>query len=397
MTTQPIQRPKEHFDPITWIKKNLFSTWGNSLLTLVMLFIIYSILFPLLRWIFTVAEWDVVVVNIRLFMVGTFPQTEIWRVWVSIVLAAGLLGISWGLWPRVVGSVALTYGTALLFLALMPFSPSTRVWLGISGAIIFIGLLIGRKAFSDEHPTVRRWVAFGWIILLIVMIWLLRGLGIALPVIKTTQWGGLLLTLILAVTGIVLSFPFGVLLAVGRRSSLPIVSIFSTAFIEIIRGVPLVTVLFLFQIMLPIFIPGGESIDKVVRAIVGFTLFTAAYIAENVRGGLQAIPKGQYEASKALGLNPVMTMIFIILPQALRIVIPANVSQFVSLFKDTSLVFIASLLDLLGVGRSVLGQNEFIGFQTEVLLFVGSVYWVFAYSLTYVSRRLEDVLGVRHR
>ncbi len=401
MTTTPtppkIERPRERFDPLGWLKHNLFSGWWNSLLTIVTLWLLYSILRPLLTWIFTQAEWEVVVANLRLFMVGTFPPEEIWRVWTCVVLTAGLMGLSWGLWPRVVGGVAISYGSVLLFLALLPFDPTNRVWLAACGVLIFLGMVIGRRLVADKHPTIARWVAFGWIILMFVVVWLLRGIGLSLPVIKTTQWGGLLLTMVLAIASIVLSFPLGVLLAIGRRSSLPVVSLFCTIFIEVIRGVPLVTVLFMFQIMLPLFIPGGENIDKVIRAIVGFTLFTAAYIAENVRGGLQAIPQGQSEAARALGLNPVLTMGFIVLPQALRIVIPANVSQFVSLFKDTSLVFIASLLDLLGVGRSVLGQSEFMGFQTEVYLFVGAVYWIFAYSLTYVSRRLEDVLGVGHR
>jgi general L-amino acid transport system permease protein len=160
-------------------------------------------------------------------------------------------------------------------------------------------------------------------------------------------------------------------------------------YIEVIRGVPLITVLFMMQIMLPLFVPGGERIDNVLRAILGFTLFTAAYIAENVRGGLQAIPRGQEEAARALGLNPLLTMGMIVLPQALRVVIPANVGQFISLFKDTSLVAIAGLLDLLGIARSVLAQSEFLGRQAEVLLFVAAVYWVFAYTLSAVSRRLE--------
>jgi general L-amino acid transport system permease protein len=215
--------------------------------------------------------------------------------------------------------------------------------------------------------------------------------------VPTTQWGGLQLTLVLAVTGILFSFPLGVLLAIGRRSSLPAISLFCTIFIEIVRGVPLITVLFMFQIMLPLFIPGGENIDKVVRAIVAFTIFTSAYIAENVRGGLQATPKGQFEAADALGLNPVLTMSLIVLPQALRTVIPANVGQFISLFKDTSLVVIAGLLDLLGIARSVVAQSEFLGLYAETLLFVAVVYWVFAYSMTHISKRLEDVLGVGKR
>lgn len=398
MTIPPghVEPPKKQVHIIDWLRKNLFSSWLNSILTIVTLVILYATVRPLLIWIFTQAEWRVITVNLRLFMVGTFPTEQIWRVWLCVACAAGLLGVSWSLWPRVVGGVAIIYGSILFFLALLPLALHNRMWLMVCGVLIFMGMLVGHKTNVTEHPTIRRWVAFGWLILLLVVVVLLRGFGIVLPVMKTTQWGGVLLTMVLAITGIIFSFPIGVLLAIGRRSNLPVISLFCTVFIELIRGVPLVTVIFMFQIMLPLFIPGGESIDKVVRAIVGFTLFTSAYIAENVRGGLQAIPKGQFEAAKALGLNPFFTMGFIILPQALRIVIPSNVSQFVSLFKDTSLVYIASLLDVLGVGMSVLGQAEFMGLRTEVYLFVASIYWIFAYSLTYVSHRLEDVLGVAH-
>jgi general L-amino acid transport system permease protein len=232
--------------------------------------------------------------------------------------------------------------------------------------------------------------------LLVIVLVLLIGLPPLLPLTQTRDWGGVLLTFVLAITGIVFSFPIGVLLAIGRRSNMPAFSAFCTVYIEVFRGVPLVTVLFMFLIMMPLFIPNGENVDNIIRAIVGFTLFTAAYIAENVRGGLQAIPKGQFEASRALGLNPVLTMVFIILPQALRIVIPANVNQFVSLFKDTSLVIVAGggMLELLGRARNIPNQNEFLGQWLEPLVFAALLYWIFCFSMTYVSRRLENKLSV---
>ena len=394
MTTTPnlIERPRERITPLKWLQINLFSSWYNSILTFVCLAIIYMVLSPLLTWIFTQANWDVVTVNLRLFMIGLFPVEQVWRIWVCVALVTSLLGLSWGIWPQVIRGVAVAYGCALILLALLPFSGTTRISLLVCGLLIFSGFFLGRL-FADRS----RWVVIGWVLTLPFIVYFLRGFGVLLPVIETREWGGLLLTMILSITGIVFSFPLGVLLAVGRRSSLPAISLFCTGYIELIRGVPLVTILFMSQIMLPLFIPGGEAIDAIVRAIVGFTLFTAAYIAENVRGGLQAVPNGQYEAARALGLNPFLTMCLIVLPQALRIVIPANVSQFVSLFKDTSLIAIASQLDLLGIGRAVLGQDAFLGLHAEVFVFVAAVYWVFAFSMTYVSRQLEAALGVGKR
>jgi len=392
--------PRERIDPLRWVRQNLFNSWYNGLLTLLALALLAALLRSVLTWALSQADWAVVAVNLRLLMVGTFPSEQIWRVWLCVLLAATLLGLSWGLWPNVARAVGAAACAASFLLALLPFAPTSRGLLALCGALILGGMIAGRRlSIPRADGTGRRagaWVAGAWLLLLPLVIYLLRG-GLVLPAIPTSRWGGLLLTLLLAIVAIVFSFPLGVLLAIGRRSSLPVIRLFCTLYIELIRGVPLITVLFMMQIMLPLFVPGGESIDNVARAMVGFTIFTAAYIAENVRGGLQAIPRGQEEAARALGLNPLLTMGMIVLPQALRIVIPANVGQFISLFKDTSLVAVAGLLDLLGIARSVLAQSEFLGRQSEVLLFVALVYWVFAYSLTYVSRRLEEALGVGQR
>jgi general L-amino acid transport system permease protein len=395
-----ISPPATRRDPLRWVRRNLFSTWYNGLLTILALALIVVALRALLGWALFQAEWGVIATNLRLLLVGTFPPEQIWRPWLCVALASALLGLSWGIWPRVARDVAAAAGAALVLLALLPFGPGARGLLLLCGALVFGGMLAGRRASAQPGEARRasagRWVVIGWLLLLPLVAYLLRG-GLVLPVIPTNRWGGLLLTLVLAIVSIVLSFPLGVLLAIGRRSALPVIRGFCTLYIEVIRGVPLITVLFMMQIMLPLFIPGGESFDNVARAIAGFTLFTAAYIAENVRGGLQAIPQGQEEAARALGLNPLLTMGMIVLPQALRIVIPANVGQFISLFKDTSLVAVAGLLDLVGIARSVIAQSEFLGRQSEVLLFVAAVYWVFAYGLTYVSRRLEEALGTGRR
>jgi general L-amino acid transport system permease protein len=211
-------------------------------------------------------------------------------------------------------------------------------------------------------------------------------------------WGGLLLTFLLAIVGIVASFPIGVLLALGRQSSLPVVKISCIVFIETVRGLPLVTILFMFSLILPLFLPPEFRIDRVMRAMMAMTFFAAAYMAENVRGGLQSIPKGQYEAAKAVGLTGFQTTVFIILPQALRAVIPAIVGQFIALFMDTTLAIIVGLVELLAVGKAVLNSNvEWLLLDKEVYLFIAALFWIFTYSMSYASRRLEKTLGVGER
>jgi len=242
------------------------------------------------------------------------------------------------------------------------------------------------------------WLGIGWLISFPMALLFIHGFGkeSAMRVVPTQQWGGLMLTLLLALVSIVLSFPLGVFLALGRRSTLPAISGFCTVVIEIIRGIPLITILFMAQILLPIFVP-GVRIDKVVRAMAGLTIFTAAYVAEDVRGGLQAVPQGQEEAAIALGLSGVQVTFLVVLPQALRTVIPALVGQFISVFKDTSLVAIVGLMELLGVARAVIGNPDWLGLQTEVYLFIGFIYFVFCFALSNASQKLEQRLGIGMR
>lgn len=196
--------------------------------------------------------------------------------------------------------------------------------------------------------------------------------------------------------GIGASFPLGILLALGRRSDLPAASYLSILFIETIRGVPLVTLLFMTQIILPLFLPEDLRIDRVSRAMLAITLFSSAYMAENVRGGLQAVPVEQIEAARALGLSGPNVMIFIVLPQALRAVIPTIVGQFISLFKNTSLVVVVGLLDVVGIGRSIfLGNVAWIRAQREVYVFLAAIFWVFTYSMSYTSQKVEEALRVQ--
>jgi len=374
-TTSDVMRPPStSIGVLGWLKENLFSSWFNTLLTFVSLVVIYVVLRGLLVWALTQARWEVVTTNLTLFMIGPYPRQQIWRIWACLIMVILLGGLSWLVWG----------GLSRVPSAEEPSSVSpARGWVRW-GRIL-------RKA--------RRWVILGWVLSFPITLLLLQGLkgSSILPPVGTNLWGGLLLTFVLAVISIVLSFPLGVLLALGRRSSLPVVRIFSILYIELIRGVPLVTVLFMAQIMLPLFLPEGVRVDKVIRAIAGFTFFTAAYIAESVRGGLAAVHPGQYEAAKALGLSGIQTMVFIVLPQALRTVIPPIVGQFISLFKDTSLVAIVGLLDLLNIAKSVVAQPEFMGLKREVYFFVAIIYFVFSYAMSHASRKLETALGVGER
>jgi His/Glu/Gln/Arg/opine family amino acid ABC transporter permease subunit len=210
-----------------------------------------------------------------------------------------------------------------------------------------------------------------------------------IPTVDTRRWGGLLLTLVITVVTILASFPIGVLLALGRRSALPVVRWFCTGFIELVRGVPFITVLFMAMLLVPLVNPGLSNVDNVIRAIIGSTLFSAAYLAENVRGGLQSVPPGQEEAARALGLSGLQVTRLITLPQALRAVIPALVGQCIALFKDTSLVALVGLTDLTGLSKSVIAQAEYVGLQTEVFMFIAVIYFVVSYAMAYISRRIE--------
>lgn len=387
---ETLKPPATSVGVLGWLRKNLFSSWFNSLLTIFMLWVIYNLVVGVWGFI-TTARWEVVPVNLRLFMVGRYPLDQVWRVEVSVAILTFLLGASWRAWGGIMQQVAISIAGLLVALALLPFEMSSRLYLAANVVLIALG-------FGAAHlvRSRRLWMTL-WIISPFVMTILLYGGVGGLPVVATDLWGGLLLTFVFAVTGIGLSFPLGVLLAVGRQSSYPVIRAFCILYIEIVRGVPLITILFTAGLLFPIFLPEGMTVERVIRAIAGFTAFTAAYLAEVVRGGLQSVGRGQSEAAQALGLNSLQILWLIILPQALRNVIPAIVGQFISLFKDTSLVAIIGLLELAGIANSVISQQEFLGRQTEVLVFIMVIYFVCCYAMTYASRRLEKRLGVGER
>jgi general L-amino acid transport system permease protein len=351
--TEPsdIAPPRVEVGVLGWLKKNLFSPWYNALLTVASLAFVVFVVRAVLRWALFSARWDVVTTNLKVFMIGRYPASEAWRVLASLAVVAVLGGLTWAF----------------------------------------------RKA---KGRPIRRWLVLAWIASFPVIGILLRGFGEDnpfMPRVSAEVWSGLLLTLVLAIVGIVASFPIGVLMALGRRSRLPVIKVLCTIYIETIRGVPLISVLFMSQLMLPLFLPPHIRLATVMRALVGITLFSSAYTAENVRGGLAAVPRGQYEAAQAVGLNKALMMILIVLPQALRNVIPAIVGQFTALFKDTTLVVIVGLLELLGIGKAVTGQKQFIGLHQEVYFFVAVLFFICCYLMSYGSRRLEKSLGVGER
>jgi general L-amino acid transport system permease protein len=397
MTAETLQPPSTVVGPVAWLRQNLFSGWVNSLVTVLIAALLLWLLFAIGQWAVTAARWGVVTTNLRLFLIGQYPADQAWRIWLDLALVSVLAGLSAGVFGRATRAMAITLSAIQLILAaLMLASPLGVVAAGalaLNAALIWLGFLV---AYRGLVP--RRALVIGWLLSLPVSFLLISGFaGTPLPSVSTNVWGGLLLTVLIAVIGITLSFPLGVVLALGRRSQLPVVRILSTGYIELIRGVPLVTILFMADIILPLFLPGEWRLDRVARAMGGVTLFSAAYVAENVRGGLQAIPSGQIEASQALGLSGLQTNLYIVLPQALRAVIPANVGLFISLLKDTTLVTIIGLLELLGISRAVLAQSESFGAQMEVYVFIAGVFFVLCYAMSQASYRLERALGVGTR
>ncbi len=351
--------------PLAWVKENLFSGPFNTILTLIAAYLVYLIAPPLLKFLVLDAVWTGVdrdacraetagrpvgacwpFVRDRFayFVYGSYPIPERWRV--DIVFALGAVGVAWVLWldapKRLLGAVYFF----LIFPVLAFFLLTGSSWLGLA------------------------------------------------PV-PTSLWGGMLVTFTVSAVGIVFSLPFGILLALGRRSKLPLVRLLSVIFIEFVRGVPLITVLFMANTMLPLFLPDGITVDRLMRPLVGVAIFASAYMAEVVRGGLQAMPKGQYEGAQSLGLNYPQMMIFIILPQALRIVIPGIVNTFIGLFKDTTLVAIVGIFDLI---RAIEASRNDPTWAAPTVTFTGyafaaAFYFIFCYGMSRYSLSVERRLA----
>src|SRR5215213_230901 len=396
MAAVEVKPPVLTIGPLAWLRKNLFSTWYNVALTLLAAWLLYILLKPAFEWATTEARWGVIEANLTLFMIGLYPREQIGRVWLTIFILAGLIGLSWGVWKnaaRGFALIALGAGVAFILISLFFEWNVWMEWL-IAVIILLVFYFIGRHLPRGGLIT-----AIAWFLYFPLVFFIIGGSRYiaTLPPVESDLWGGLLLTLLLTIVGNFGALPLGILLALGRRSKLPIIRYFCIGYIELIRGVPLVTILYMAAILLPLFLPINVRPEQVIRAMIGFIMFEAAYQAENIRGGLQAIDRGQYEAAHALGLSGTQTMLFIILPQAIRAVIPALFNSFVSLFKDTSLVAIIGLFDVVRISRSILAQPEWLGTHREVFLFAFIIYWLFNLAFTYGSRRVEEALGVGKR
>ncbi|MGH3440775.1 MAG: amino acid ABC transporter permease [Nitriliruptorales bacterium] len=403
--------PVRRLGPRDWARENLFNTWYNTALTLVFGALLAVASFRAIRFVFVSARWEIIRVNLTSLLVGLFPRPELWRVWVALYLGGAVFAAAIGMAVR---TVAEPEGGEAPRPAKAPWTERLRrawpvllllaVLLSLSGALVpvllvasLLGVVLGGFLAGRRAPmALTRWAWAGGLAAVGGMLLVVVGFG----GVPWDDWGGLMLTLFLAVGSIVLSFPLGLAAALGRRSRLPALRIVSIGYIELLRGVPLITVLFMSALTIRFFLPRGMDVPGlVVRAMIGLMLFTGAYVGEIVRGGLQGVPKGQIEAAQAVGLSPLKVTRLVVLPQALRSVIPALVGQFISLFKDTSLVVIIGLTDLLFFAQAITSQPQFLaqGLQAETLAFAAFVYWVFAYTMSKESQRIERRLGLGER
>jgi general L-amino acid transport system permease protein len=408
LATDPLARARR------WARRHLFRTWVDAILTVVLGGAAVYVTFRLVRYALVTGRWEIVRVNLKLLLVGRFPDDELWKVVAAVAALALWGGIVAGLVnvrQRRTGAVAAApvridrratelvarFWPLLLGIAvLLGLSRSTGPWITVlvvaAAAVVgrVVGALLGR-AMLLVHWAVK-----------FVLVLLLAAVPVVLVLILATilgwdEWGGFMINVFIAAAAIVLCFPLGLLLALGRRSRLPLLRVMCTVYIEIFRGSPLFVLLLLANNALDFFVPDWLSPGVVVRAIIVFTLFTAAYIAEIIRGGLQSVPPSQEEAAKALGLGPVRTTSLIVLPQALRNVIPAQIGQFISLFKDVSLAGAAmGVFDLLDVSTSITKQTGFAGqrLAVETLAFAAFLFWIGSYTMSRESQRLEKRLGV---
>jgi general L-amino acid transport system permease protein len=357
---------------INWLRKNLFATPKDAILTLFALFVLSIILPPSINWLFLDASWFGVDRN------------------ACIAVAQG--GIQPDGWSGACWAFVKDRFSQFIF----GRYPLDERWRPMLVGALFIALLIPMLIPRVPHKITNALLLF--VIFPVVAYFLLHG-GFGLEIVETPRWGGLMVTLILSFVGIAVSLPLGILLALGRRSNMPIIKSLCIGFIELVRGVPLITVLFMANVMLPLFLPVGWTFDNFLRALIGVALFASAYMAEVIRGGLQAIPKGQSEGANSLGLNYWQTTGLIILPQAIKLVIPGIVNTFIGLFKDTSLVSIIGMFDLLGIVRLNFTDTTWMTPVTPItgLIFAGFIFWIFCFGMSRYSAFMERHLDTGHK
>ena len=377
----------------TWAREHLFRNRRDSITTVVAGLVVGWVVFRVVRFALVTGRWEVVRTNLTLFLVGRYPTGELWRVVVALVAAekAGEPLPARSISDHVTDVLVRYWPLLALVLLLLLFAGTVTPWLVAAATVgaTVLGRIVGALVPTGAG---RALFALPFVLPVILLPFLTGPLG-------WDSWGGLMLTLLLASVSMLACFPLGVLLALGRRSGFPALRVVSVGIIEFFRGVPLVVLVLMSDVALGFFFPRDLLPGKVVRVIIAFTIFTAAYVAEIVRGGLQSVPRGQTEAAQAVGLSPVRITALIVLPQALRNVIPALVGQFISLFKDTTLVFIIGFLDVLTVADNITKQPDFRGqgLIAETLIFAALLFWVGCYTLSRESQRLERRLGVGQR
>ncbi|MEW9615445.1 amino acid ABC transporter permease [Shinella sp. S4-D37] len=365
--------PSSDRSAIAWIHRNLFASATDGAMTIVAILAIVWYLPAALNWLFLSAVWT-----------GA-DRTACLTTEQGGQLPAGWSGACWA------------YVNDRFVQFMFGSYPRGELWRPLLVVAMFVGLLI--PFLIPKAPRKGLNALLLLVVFPIVSFFLLLGGAFGLRHVETSLWGGLMVTLIISFVGIVVSLPAGILLALGRRSTMPILKTVCIAFIELIRGVPLITVLFMASVLLPLFLEPGNNIDKFLRALIGVSIFASAYMAEVIRGGLQAIPKGQYEAADALGLNYFHKMTFVVLPQAIKLVIPGIVNTFIGMFKDTSLVTIISMYDLLGIVKASFGDSGWITPVTPLtgLIFAGFVFWIFCFGMSRYSAFVERRLDTNHK
>ena len=358
---------------LSWIRRSLFSSLKDSIFTILALLLIGWLLPPAVKWLFIDASW-----------------TGSGREACSTIAQGGIQPDGWS-------GACWAFVNAKMDQFIFGRYPMDERWRPIAVFALFTMLLIPLLLSKVGHKALN--AALMFLLLPVVSVILLIGGVFGLPYVETSLWGGLLVTLTLSFVGISVSLPLGILLALGRRSELPVIRKLSTAFIELVRGIPLLAVLFMASVVLPLFLPQGFTVDKFIRALIGVSLFASAYMAEVVRGGLQAMPKGQYEGADALGLTYWQKMILVVLPQALKLVIPGIVNTFIGLFKDTSLVTIIAMFDLLGIVRLNFSDANWASPVTPAtgLIFAGFVFWIFCFAMSRYSMYMERKLDTGHK
>jgi general L-amino acid transport system permease protein len=395
-------RPETRLPPGPWVRANLFRTPVDGVITVIVGAVLAYATYRFGRLVLVTGQWEIVERNLLLFLVGRFDRAALWRPAAALAIGAFAAGLLAGIMApptgRPPGAVARsvanrTWPLALLVVVLLMLAgtagPALLVAAGVG--LIMAGRILGRRLPAGA----RRPATVAVVVAPIAMVVVISGFG----GVPWDAWGGLLLNVFLALCGIGLSFPFGVLLALGRRSTLPVARWLSIAYIELFRGIPLVALILMGVLTVQFLVPPAMTPGQLVRIIIVFTVFTAAYVAEIVRGGLQSIPRGQTEAATAMGMSPARITALIVMPQALRASIPALVGQFISLFKDTSLVYVVGITEVLRVSTIVTQQGDFRGqgLLTETLIFAMFIFWVGSFTMSRESQRLERRFGVGER